>query len=52
MLGRRTNVDVRTKEARTRVDGGPEEYKATGAFAAEGLMLVWGLHAGKTAFEL
>ena len=42
----RISNDVRTEEARRRVDGGPEEYKATGEFAAEGPVLVGGLRAG------
>ena len=35
-----------TEEARRRVDGGPEEYKATGALAIDGPVLVEDLHAG------
>ena len=46
----RIYVDTKTKEARRRVDDGLEEHKATGAFAAEGPTLVWGLHRGGIAF--
>ena len=37
---------VKAKEARRRVDGGLEEHKATGVFAAEGPVLVGDLSAG------
>ena len=43
-LGLKLSANVRTKEARRSVDGGPEEHKVAGAFAAEGSVLVGGLH--------
>ena len=38
-------ADSRTKETRKRVDGGSEEYKATGSFAVEEPLLLRGLRA-------
>ena len=42
--GRRTSIDGRLEETGQRVDGGSEECKAMGEFAAEGPVLVGRLH--------
>ena len=40
----RIRPDVGTEGTRRRVDGGSEEYEATRAFAAKGLVFIEGLH--------
>ena len=42
----RISADTRTKGTKRRVDGGSEENEATGAFVAEGPVLVGGLRVG------
>ena len=46
MSKQRISADNGIEESRRRVDGGSEEYEAKGVFAAEGPMLVGGLHVG------
>ena len=44
------NADAKTEGIKRRVDGGSEEHKATGVFAAEGPMLVGPSIPGEVAF--
>ena len=50
MSEQRISADDGTEETGRGVDGGSEDYEATGAFAAEGPVLVGGLRAGVITF--
>ena len=51
MPGLRISADIRKEGTGRKVDGGSEEYKATGAFGAERRVLVGGLHAGANSVQ-